>query len=738
MRFHTHGQVVIVSDDKDMYQLIGDGVKVYSSRHDKLMGEAETVERFGVPPVRIVDYLALVGDASDNIPGVSGVGEVTAKSLINTYGALEDIVAHASELKGKLKDKIEAGVKDAFLSKQLATLDIKIPFECTLSDIKAVPPDTKKLFDLFSELEFRRLADEFSVDQLSFDVPVAKPLEMRLSQDNADTFVRRALEGKKCSLLFDIERDEHHVQHLNKVYGALEGDVFCFEMTDLDALKEVLQAPDVLKIVYGLKEALKIIRRDKITPCGAFFDVELAGYLLMSGRGAFDINALSWKFLDRGIADDQKEVQEAATLFALHEPLLKELNANDVLSVFNDMETPLADVLALMEMEGVRLDVDVLDVLAKKCAISIDALTSKIYAAAGGEFNINSPKQMGVVLFEKLGLKAGRKTKTGYSTDEETLIRLASSHEVPSMILEYRQVSKLKSTYIDALPRLVSAHSGRIHCSFDQTGTETGRLSSNHPNLQNIPIRSEMGREIRKAFVAVTKERMLLSADYSQIELRVLAHLADEPNLKKAFDANEDIHRWTAGLMFDIPPAQVDEKMRSNAKRINFGIIYGMSAFGLAKDLGVSQKEAQGFIDLYFARFPGIRKFMDQEIEGARSKGFVETLFHRRRYLPDITSKNPMIRQFAERQAVNTPVQGTAADMIKLAMVHLANVLKKEAFDAHMIITVHDELVFDVSKADLQRLALCVKDVMAHVCAFSVPVDVTLKAGKNWAEMEKI
>jgi DNA polymerase-1 len=425
-------------------------------------------------------------------------------------------------------------------------------------------------------------------------------------------------------------------------------------------------------------------------------------------------------------------------LEALDGPLMADLKARDLCwGLFKDIETPLAGVLATMELEGVRLDRSVLDGLSVECEKKIATLTAKAYALAGGEFNLNSPKQLGVVLFEKLGLKGIRKTKTGYSTDEETLNVLASRHELPAAILEYRQVAKLKSTYIDALPRMQDPASGRIHCSFNQAGTETGRLSSNHPNLQNIPVRTPMGKQIRKAFVA-SEGSILLSADYSQIELRVLAHLADEPNLKKAFAQGEDIHCWTAGLMFDVAPKNVDETMRTSAKRINFGIIYGMSPFGLAKDLGVPQKEAQGFIDLYFARYPGIRKFMDEEIQKAHDKGFVETMFGRRRYLPEINSKNGAVRQFAERQAVNTPVQGSAADMIKLAMVRLARELERVRSGARMIITVHDELVFDVPSGEIKAAAVLARQVMEHCCPLSVPVEVTLKAGPDWAGMEKI
>lgn len=728
-KFSKEAEVIIVSDDKDLYQLINDSIKVYSTRQDRIMGEQETKERFGVLPEHIVDYLAIVGDTSDNIPGVKGIGEVGAKTLILQYGSFENIVAHQDELKGKLREKIIQSKEDGFLSKKLATLDKEIPLDVHLMDIKVPSPDHKKLFELFSTFEFKKLAEEFSF----IDERIDKEETLVVFSETGEDFFQHVSLVKRCAIWFNEDENKS----LSFVLASDKG-VYHIHAKEMFLLEKILTSQEIVKIVFDLKPLLKWAYEQPIDIKGECFDVHLAGYLLMSGQGSFDLETLSWKFLKRAVIDDGMSLSQATTVLNLYEPLKNELLLNQAQVLLKNMELPLVDILVRMEMKGVKIDLSVLERLNQQSSRIIDDLTTRIYKISEETFNLNSPKQLGVILFEKLGLKTGRKTKTGYSTDEETLSKLVSQHEIISLILEYRQISKLRSTYIEALPKLISQQTGRIHCSFDQTGTETGRLSSNHPNLQNIPIRTSMGKEIRKAFVPSTEKHVLLSADYSQIELRVLADLAQEENMKKAFHAKEDIHRWTAGLMFDVSPHQVNEKMRYQAKRINFGIIYGMSPFGLAKDLEISHREASDFIDRYFLRFPGIRQFMDQKVEEAQQKGYVETLFHRRRYLPDIYSKNPMIRQFAQRQAINTPVQGTAADMIKLAMVQLSQTLKKEQIQADMMITVHDELVFDVFQHDHDALAVCVKRIMEQVCSLSVPIEVSLKSGPNWAEMQEI
>ena len=665
-RFSGKGKdVVIVTDDKDMGQLVGDHIKLYSARQQQMISAKDVESKFGVTPDQIVDFIALAGDVSDNIPGVHGIGEVSARKLLSTYGSLKNIYARLDKVTPvKLREKLEAGREHAFLSQELATLHTDLPVDASLEDLKRKEPDSKALFDLYTELEFRKFAKEIFGE--GAEDPVAEDLKDYTHGD----------EGKK---------DVHIVY-------------------DLKALRKSGRLTD---------EAFK----------GDVFDVHLADYLLSGGQGKYNMPSL--RSSEEGLRE----------LYTLQKAMLKE---QGIEVLFYDIEMPLADVLARMEKNGVRLDKAVLEELSKECAVKIKEAEDSLFEIAGTTFNLNSPKQLSEVLFERLKLPVIKKTKTGFSTDEEVLTRLAAKHPLPALILEYRQVAKLKSTYIDALPQLVDPADGRLHASFNQTGAETGRLSSNNPNLQNIPIRTDLGRRIRKAFVPYAKGHVLLSADYSQIELRVLAHLCGDANLKKAFAEGADIHRYTASLIFDTPESKVDDNMRTTAKRINFGIIYGMSSFGLAKDLGVPIKEAQDFIDRYFLRYPKVRTFMDDEIVKAREQGYVTTLLCRRRYLPEIHNANMGLRQFAERQAINTPVQGTAADLIKLAMVNIDRLMTQKKMSSTMILTVHDELVFDVPQKEIGPMASLVRTEMEGVIKLSVPVKATVKTGPNWLEMSPL
>ncbi len=656
-------EVVIVTEDKDMSQLVGGPVKLYSARQEKFISEAEVVEKFGVAPSQITDYIAIAGDASDNIPGVFGIGEVGARKLIEQFGSIEGIYKRIDEVKPpKLQEKLIVGRDNALLSKDLATVHADVPIEVALDDLKAQEPNKKALVDLFTQLEFRKLVQEYAQDEVLFEALPGVLLDEAVDQEGAVT----------------------------------------------------------TRIVYDLKTQLKA---GKVFNSGdKVFDVMLADFILAGGQGKYDVAQL------RGSVEGMRQ------LFHIQRDLLKAEGSD---KLYHEIELPLIDVLFCMESSGVQLDLEVLAQLAKEAQVKITQLEGQLHQIAGGPFNVNSPKQLSEILFERLKLPVIKKTKTGFSTDEEVLNRLADKHELPALILEYRQIAKLKSTYIDALPQLVDNHN-RVHASFNQMGAETGRLSSNNPNLQNIPIRTELGRQIRRAFVPYKKDNVLLSADYSQIEIRILAHLADDANLKKAFAGDGDIHRYTASLMFDVPETEVDDKMRYAAKRINFGIIYGMSAFGLAKDLDVSQHQAQDFIDRYFLRYPKVKGFLDAEIQKARDLGYVETILHRRRYLPDINNRNIGLRNFAERQAINAPMQGTAADLIKLAMVNIAAKMSAVGVKSTMIMTVHDELVFDVPQDELKQMADLVRHEMEHAFQLSVPLAATVKVGRNWLEMEKI
>jgi DNA polymerase-1 len=735
-RFQGEGrEVVIVSDDKDMYQLIGDGIRIYSSRKEQIVGPEETKEKFGVGPDRVVDYLALAGDASDNIPGIRGIGEVTAKSLLQEYGSLENILKNAEHLKGKLKEKVMTGRDSALLSYELATLDKKVPVEFSIEDLRLQGPDKEQLSRLFSELEFRGFLRELEAEPGGPAPAADAGVELGDVSDDAAAFLKQVEKAGSLSISFDVGEGDLFDQGF---YGCVKGTVYHLSFKDLPKLKAVFESKDVRKVVYGVKDLMTRLAEEGIGLEGDILDVLLAAYLLGAGRFAYDVESLAWQFLKRPLPEKDRTAQVARLLIDLVMSLRVELKENGVAGLYRDVELPLSSVIFAMEREGVKVDLEFLEKLSREGDKTIADMTKELYKIAGEEFNLNSPKQLGAILFDKLQLPVIKRTKTGYSTDEEVLTRLAGKHKLPALILEYRQIAKLKSTYIDALPKLANPQTGRIHCSFNQTGAETGRLSSNNPNLQNIPIRTEMGREIRKAFVPSRKGNVLVSADYSQIELRVLAHLADEPNLKKAFASGEDIHTYTAGLIFDVEPDKVTQEMRYSAKRINFGIIYGMSAFGLAKDLDIPQKEAQVFIDRYFLRYPGIQLFIESEIAKARERGYSETMFKRRRYLPDINSRNPAVRQFAERQAVNTPAQGSSADIIKIAMVKVAEDLDKNGLKARMIITVHDELVFDVPAKELNKVAHLVKETMEQAVKLSVPLVVAVKSGPNWAEMDEL
>ena len=658
--------VFIATEDKDMAQLVGEHIKLYSPRLEKVLDVNDVVAKFGVKPSQITDYIALAGDTSDNIPGVKGIGEKGACKLIAEFQSLEGIYEHLDQvMPASLQEKLVLSKDNAFLSKELASVETQVPLDAALEDLVFPEPDRAKLFEIFNEMEFRKLAQEYGPP----DAVPATPL------GDLKDWVEHEDDGKK---------------------------VF---------------------IAYDLKSLRKAGRVDAEQLKHEIFDVFLADYLLAGGQGEYQLSAL--RATDQGMRD----------LYAVQKRLLKDQGLE---FLYYDVELPLSDVLFRMEGNGVRLDTAVLGKLSQECQLKMADLETRLYAMAGVEFNINSPKQLSEILFERLKLPVVKKIKTGFSTNEEVLTKLSSQHPLPALILEYRQMAKLRSTYIDALPLLVDPKTQRLHATFNQAGAETGRLSSNNPNLQNIPIRTDFGQRIRKAFVPYTEGHVLLSADYSQIELRILAHLAGDDELKKACRGDGDIHRYTASLMFDVNESEVDTKMRYAAKRINFGIIYGMSAFGLAKDLEVPIAQAQDFIDKYFLRYPKVRQFLDGEIQKARDLGYVTTLFGRRRYFPDIHNRNVGLRQFAERGAINAPMQGTAADIIKIAILKVSRRLLKEKFGSTMIMTVHDELVFDVPQAEVNAMTVLVRQEMEGSMDLSVPMKVSVEIGLNWLEMEKI
>ncbi|HQO57304.1 MAG TPA: DNA polymerase I [Candidatus Omnitrophota bacterium] len=730
--------VVIVSDDKDMFQLVNDHVRILSIRKDSLIDAGTVKELLGVAPEFVTDFIALAGDKVDNIPGVRGIGEASARHLIEHYGHLEEVYRQLDRVEPKsLRERLEAHKEDALLSKELAELDARVPGEFHIEDMRVAVPDHPKLLRIFSDLEFKRFVMELreqvppEAEATLPDVPVQGAEDMGA--------VREAVQAaREFTFLFGGAESEETWFEKNFFIACPPDRVWKLPLSSASALKSIFSDDSIRKNTFDYKRMLKRLATLGMSVSGDIFDAKLAAYLLSAARGNEGIWDLGWEYLKLAPGKTGDGSEQARVLLRLIEPLRADLVKHNLVKLCSDIEIPLSKVLWAMEEEGVKVDVDHLKKLSGECDQRITALHQELFALAGEEFNLNSPKQLSHILFTRLKLPALKRTKTGYSTNEEVLTRLALHHPLPALILEYRQLAKLKSTYIDALPKLVDSRTRRIHATFNQTGTETGRLSSHNPNLQNIPVRTELGREIRKAFIPSQEGHWIVSADYSQIELRVLAHLSQDDNLLKAFRQDQDIHTYTAGLIFDVPEPEVSSDMRASAKRVNFGIIYGMSAFGLAKDLNIPQPQAADFIDRYFLRYPRVKIFMDEQVRECEEKGYVMTLLQRRRYIPDILSRNMAVRQFAQRQAINTPVQGTAADMIKLAMIRIYEEMSKRRLRARMIITVHDELVFDVPDDERESLILLVRDLMENTLTLDVPVKVSIKYGPNWLQTQTI
>lgn len=753
--------VTIVTGDKDALQLIDEKTKVLSPHmgKDKLYGAEEVEEKYGVAPGEMVDLMALMGDASDNIPGVKGIGRVMAGKLIGKYRTLENVYGNIDEISSEsVKKKLTVGKEMAEFSREMVELDRDLPIEIDVKKLCVRNLDTDRLVELYRELEFEKLLMEIMPEEIDAGVYVQK-------SKNAE--IKEIFKAVKASALtafrVRLSRGQKKIKAVS--FSFEEGKAFYVVMPQEETaynnarklLKDVLEDENIRKVCYNAKKEMFLLRETGIKPKGIFFDVLLADYLIDPARSKYDlagmaIRCLGYKlhFLTNAQAADKtgqttmelstdtdeknSTSEESDIIFRLYGVQKKTLKVKELDALFYDVEMPLVEVLFDMETEGVDIDLEYL----KKGSISISEklcrATSEIYSLAGEEFNINSPKQLQNILYEKLGLPTVKKTKTGFSTDESVLKILAKKHSLPKILLEYRELNKLKTGYYDSLMNL--AVDSKIYGRFNQAVTATGRLSSSEPNLQNIPIKTELGRGVRRAFIARGKEQILLSADYSQIELRVLAHLSADESLMEAFKKGEDIHTFTAELIFDCSREHVTKKMRRIAKTVNFGIAYGMSPFGLAKDLDIGFEEAQKFIEAYFERYPGIKSFIDETIDGAAKNGFVTTILKRRRYISGLGARDKKMKGFAERIAVNTPVQGTAADIIKLAMIKC-----QEAFgssEVRMIIQVHDELVFKIPKKSLNEAAGKIKDIMENVIKLKVPLKVDMKAGKNWLDAEPL
>ncbi|MBI1909588.1 MAG: DNA polymerase I [Deltaproteobacteria bacterium] len=756
-------KTVIVTGDKDLMQLVNEKVVIYDSMKEKRIGIPEVKERFGVLPEQVADVLALAGDSSDNIPGVPGVGEKTAMKLTQEFGSIENLLKNLSKVDGKLKEKLEAHTKEARLFKELATILTDVPIDYDFKDFAVSEPDTKALQELFGELEFHRFLNELAPQQTLSK----KGYHLVLRQGEWETLVDNL--KNSSGFAFDLETTavdpmKAHLVGLSFSFktgeayyvpvGHTKASLQLSKTTVFDDLKPVFEDPKIPKYGQNMKYDLTVLKRYGLTVKGVLSDSMIASYLIRP-EGNHNLELLAQEYLSHkvttykevvGSGKEEKNFSEvdlasacdyscedADVTYRLIQILMPKLKEKNLEQLFRTVEMPLMEVLLVMEMNGIKVDPKALGIISEEYAKKLKALEKQIYKIAGEEFNINSPKQLQTILFEKLKLPPVRKTKTGYSTDAEVLEELARSHELPQHLVVYRFLSKLKSTYIDALPEMIHPETGRIHTSFNQTVAATGRLSSSDPNLQNIPARTEEGKRIREAFVA-EKGESLLSADYSQIELRLLAHMSQDKKLLAAFKKDEDIHRLTAAQIFQKALEKVTDEERGAAKTVNFAVIYGQSAYGLSQQLGIKPAEAALYIENYYREYQGVADYKEKVLKEAHKTKMVSTLLGRHRHFPDIESANQNIRQNAERMAFNTIFQGTAADIIKVAMIRIHERLQKEKLVAKLLLQVHDELVFEVPEQEIKKLSTLVKEEMEEATQLSVPLKVDIGVGKNWAE----
>ncbi len=763
-------KVIVVSGDKDLLQLVGERVIVWEPMKDRIMDSQAVHDKYNVGPERLLDCFALIGDSSDNIPGVPGIGPKTAETLINQYGTLEGIYAHLEGMKKtKMQERLAQNREAVFLSRELIRLKEDLPLPEALDAYKLRAPDNDQLQDLYKKLEFTSLIEEkkkglpiptagFSLVQSEeqlrkLEQVLAKASLMVLDTETTSICARTAkLVG--ISICVDLEKSWYiPLNHQDKEGIRLSGQLD--PALVMERLRPFFEAQDLPKLGHNIKYDYSVIRQNwGIRLGGQLIDTMIAAYLVEPTRRSYKLDDLC---LDIGImltsftavvqGDTREDSFASVEIEAARDYSCEDvygalrlwqqfsigLQKRELSSLFFEVEIPLIPILAEMELAGICVSTQVLDDLSFEFKGKLLLLEQDIYRLAGREFNIQSPKQLGEILFDELHLPFGRKTKTGYSTDMKVLEKLALSHELPARITSYRNLAKLQSTYVEKLRELIDPVSGRVHTSFNQTVTATGRLSSSNPNLQNIPIRSEEGNRIRGAFIPADG-LVFLSADYSQIDLRVLAHYSQDAVLLQAFRSGGDIHARTAAQLFSISPFLLTPEMRRVAKTINFGIVYGMSSFGLAAQLNISRKEAQAFIDRYFQLYGGVKQFMEAIVEKARVDGFVTTLLHRRRILPEINAKNKTDREFAERTAINTPIQGTAADIVKLAMIKVTMALTKEGLGARLLLQVHDELVFELLEAELEKTKKIVKLAMEEALTLDVPLVVNFDTGKSLAK----
>ncbi|MGV8984196.1 DNA polymerase I [Clostridium sp.] len=742
-------EVFIVTGDRDALQLATDNVKVVINK--KGMSEKEIYDRnriiedFGVTPTEFIDVKGLMGDASDNIPGVPGVGEKTAYKLIKEYKSIENVLMNIDKISGKkLVENLTTYSEQAIFSKKLATIITAVPMEIDLDSIKSKENyDIRAVKDLFYKLQFKSLIskipdDEASVEEIfsaDFTVIDKLPALKELMLEIKDTVY----------IIFDIANTNIFSKiSVENIYLSYEEKNYCIKANDLfnedeektiSYLKPMLENNDLKKVSHSVKNAYTALNKKGIELRAVKFDTELAAYLISSAQKEYSLETLIESYLRISISGegDEKEINKVALLKKLYEILEKKIVEYKMEQLLYEVEQPLTEAISYMEAEGFTIDKARLAELGKKFAIDIDEMETTIYELAGEKFNIKSPKQLGKILFEKLDLPVIKKTKTGYSTNAEVLEALADKHPIIAEVTRYRGLTKIFSTYIEGLQAVIDTDC-RIHSNFTQTVTTTGRLSSTEPNLQNIPIKNEMGRAIRKVFIPHNDQCVILSADYSQIELRVLAHISGDENLIQAFIDHSDIHTKTASEVFNVPIEEVTKLMRSNAKAVNFGIVYGIGEFSLAKDINVSRKEAKIYIETYFDRYPKVRKYMEDIVVEAEKDNCVTTIFNRRRSIPEINASNKIVQSFGRRLAMNTPIQGSAADIIKLAMVNVFDKLKEAGLKSTLILQVHDELILNVYKDEVKQVEALVKEQMENVIKLSVPLEVEISIGETWYE----
>ncbi len=762
-----YDEVIMVTPDKDFGQLVTSRVHMYRfgrmGRPDEIMGVEEICNKFGVSsPAQVKDLLGLWGDSSDNIPGIPGVGEKTAKKLIDQFGSVEEMVQRSDEIKNdKIRNLVKEYGEQALFSKKLATIVLDAPVELSDEQLEVKKPDYAAVQSLFAELEFRTLAKRVFTD-LSVNDPseaqrfaASKPAaaSAKRASKSADTqpqqptlfdqptlFEQAHIDDSRATEIhrMDLFPDHGDVAvfvsgativlafNADEVYSSLVGDI------DVERLRKLLEDESSLKLCHDLKALKYILKELGISLKGQVFDVQLAHYLI-DAEARHGLDSISMSVLG---SEPANELESAAVLWQLYPLMAAQMSDSGLNHLYSDVELPLVDVLISMEEEGVRIDVDALKDYSRRLSEERDGIEKSIFELAGGQFNISSPKQLGEVLYERLKItdKPPRTATKQYSTAEDVLLKLKDKHPIIGMILEYRSLTKLIGTYLDSFPKLIDPVTQRLHTVYNQTVTATGRLSSSNPNLQNIPIRTERGREIRKAFVARDKDYILLAADYSQIELRIIASLANDRHMIEAFANHYDIHAATAAKIYKIPIEEVSKDLRRNAKSVNFGIVYGISSFGLSEQLGIPRKEAATLIEEYFNQYPDIKNYIDKNIAFAHEHGYAQTLLGRRRYLADINSRNASARTFAERNAVNMPIQGTSADMIKIAMNTIYSKFQQLNLKSKMILQVHDELVFDCYKPEEQQVRAIVEEAMVNALPLSIPVEVGIDVGDNWLE----